>query len=157
QHFDFGFNWWRRRVVRKADGYLDRLAPPARDLFVHPKIDPAPPAGGARAYRLKPELVGGHLVLPEPPPPGFLKTKEHAPAGAHELLHGQRMALLAAFALTFRKHGQDLGRTLRLVTLGVPEHLTQSVPDLVVLRLVRLELENRVHPAVWRQFGAIAL
>src|SRR5262249_31572471 len=122
QHFDFGFNWWRRRVVRKADGYLDRLAPPVRDLFVHPKIDPAQPADGEIASRLNPELVEVPLVLAEPPAPGFVKTKEHAPAGAHELLHGQRMALLAAFALTFRKHGQDLGRTLRLVTLGVPEH-----------------------------------
>src|SRR5207253_681240 len=95
-NFDFGVGAGWRNIVGKADRDLDRFATAVRSLAVDAQIDAPQPASRQVAYRLDPELIEAQLILAKAPTPGLVKTEEHAPAGANELLDEQGMKLLGA-------------------------------------------------------------
>ena len=96
---------------------------------------PAQAAAGQVLHRLDPEVVEVRLVLAEPPAPGLVEAEEHAAAGADEVLHDQRMPVVAgapslpAAVLLLRMHRQHLGGRLQAVAVANQYISAQPAPD----------------------------
>ncbi len=130
-HFDFRLGRRRRRIVGEADHDLDRFAAPVGHLAVEAELDAAEPAAGQVAHGLNPKLVEVTFFFAETPTPGLVEAKEHAAAGADELLQDERMPAFAGSIAGFQARGpwpvgfgratrmdsQDFGRRLGPISL----------------------------------------